>query len=256
MLLLLQLTTISTPCFFTSDKTVQKRQRYYILLVLTDGDADDMEQTKEEIIKAAKLPMSIIIVGLGGNSFEKMIELDADDPGQKIRGKFSGEECERDIVQFVPFRKLRDQAGLLEDETLREIPTQFMRFMTEKKIKPKGNKAVTNDQSPEMRLKFYDPTRLSTAAPPIIKSQNQYFMQKEKKMTQELIQMGFPEDDVLYIMKQGLPADNKLLAIDILISKGIMLDKTTAATKTDDKDAKSEEKAKKEAYEKTVETNK
>ena len=54
-------------------------QSYFVLLVLTDGDITDMEQTKRAIIESSSLPMSIIIVGVGGASFEKMVELDADD---------------------------------------------------------------------------------------------------------------------------------------------------------------------------------
>lgn len=38
-----------------------------------------MEETKRAIIEASTLPMSIIVVGVGGASFEKMVELDADD---------------------------------------------------------------------------------------------------------------------------------------------------------------------------------
>ena len=37
---------------------------YYILLLLTDGKYDDREKTIDAIVKASKLPMSIIIVGL------------------------------------------------------------------------------------------------------------------------------------------------------------------------------------------------
>ena len=38
-----------------------------------------MGDTKRAVIRASKLPMSIIIVGVGGASFDKMVELDADE---------------------------------------------------------------------------------------------------------------------------------------------------------------------------------
>ena len=38
-----------------------------------------MPDTKRAIIRASRLPMSIIIVGVGSCSFEKMVELDADE---------------------------------------------------------------------------------------------------------------------------------------------------------------------------------
>lgn len=49
------------------------------MLVLTDGVISDMDQTKAAIVEASSLPMSIIIVGVGGANFEMMEELDADD---------------------------------------------------------------------------------------------------------------------------------------------------------------------------------
>lgn len=46
--------------------------RYYILLIITDGIIDDLEQTIDEIIEACSLPLSIIIVGVGNEDFEAM----------------------------------------------------------------------------------------------------------------------------------------------------------------------------------------
>ena len=40
------------------------KKTYYILLLLTDGKYDDRDKTIDEIVKASKLPMSIIIIGL------------------------------------------------------------------------------------------------------------------------------------------------------------------------------------------------
>lgn len=48
-------------------------------MILTDGVISDMDQTKAAIVQASALPMSIIIVGVGGADFEMMEELDADD---------------------------------------------------------------------------------------------------------------------------------------------------------------------------------
>ena len=47
--------------------------------MLTDGAISDMEDTKRAIIEASRLPMSIIIVGVGGANFDAMNALDADD---------------------------------------------------------------------------------------------------------------------------------------------------------------------------------
>lgn len=47
--------------------------------MLTDGAISDMEATKKAIIAASSLPLSIIIVGVGGADFTAMNVLDADD---------------------------------------------------------------------------------------------------------------------------------------------------------------------------------
>ncbi|XP_052384588.1 copine-8-like [Oncorhynchus keta] len=49
---------------------VQDGSQYFILLIITDGVISDMAQTKEAIVNGAKLPMSIIIVGVGQAEFD------------------------------------------------------------------------------------------------------------------------------------------------------------------------------------------
>jgi hypothetical protein len=42
---------------------------YNILLIITDGEIHDMEATKDLIVAGSHLPFSIIIVGVGEESF-------------------------------------------------------------------------------------------------------------------------------------------------------------------------------------------
>lgn len=114
----------------------QADQRYYILLILTDGIINDMDQTLHEIVEASSLPISIIIVGIGPENFDLMQVLDAD--GQEIRSKFTGKVMARDIVQFVPFRDVRANQLQLAREVLYEIPAQLVGFMGGKGIMPQG----------------------------------------------------------------------------------------------------------------------
>ncbi|KAM8795925.1 copine-5 [Eudromia elegans] len=113
--------------------------QYFVLLIITDGVISDMAQTKEAIVNAAKLPMSIIIVGVGQAEFDAMVELDGDDVRISSRGKVA----ERDIVQFVPFRDYMDRAGSqvlsmarLAKDVLAEIPEQLVSYMKGRGIKP------------------------------------------------------------------------------------------------------------------------
>uniref|UniRef100_A0A3Q2EGM2 Copine Vb n=1 Tax=Cyprinodon variegatus TaxID=28743 RepID=A0A3Q2EGM2_CYPVA len=118
---------------------VQDGSQYFVLLIITDGVISDMAQTKEAIVNAAKLPMSIIIVGVGQAEFDAMVELDGDDIRISSRGKLA----ERDIVQFVPFRDYMDRTGnhvlsmaRLAKDVLAEIPDQFISYMKSRGIKP------------------------------------------------------------------------------------------------------------------------
>uniref|UniRef100_A0A8U7M4I2 Copine family member 9 n=1 Tax=Corvus moneduloides TaxID=1196302 RepID=A0A8U7M4I2_CORMO len=113
--------------------------QYHVLLIITDGVISDMLQTKEAIVTASSLPMSIIIVGVGPAEFEAMEELDGDEVRLSSRGRYA----ERDIVQFVPFRDYVDDSGnqvlsmaRLAKDVLAEIPEQLLSYMKTRDIKP------------------------------------------------------------------------------------------------------------------------
>ena len=63
-----------------------------------------MQATIDQIVRASKLPLSIIIVGVGGAEFDQMTKLDGDET--PIFSQKFDQYRERDIVQFVPFRSL------------------------------------------------------------------------------------------------------------------------------------------------------
>jgi len=111
----------------------RSEQTYTILLILTDGIINDMEKSINAIVQGGKLPLSIIIVGVGNADFTNMDILDADD--EPLRHT-NGELMPRDIVQFVPFNEYRHEAGLLAAETLREIPDQVTDYMKMIKMPP------------------------------------------------------------------------------------------------------------------------
>ena len=79
-------------------------QSYFVLLIITDGAITDMDETRAAIVYASKLPMSIIIVGVGKADFSAMSTLDGDDGVLRAP---NGEPVARDIVQFVPFREVQ-----------------------------------------------------------------------------------------------------------------------------------------------------
>lgn len=71
-----------------------------VLVILTDGDIHDMDKVEVLIEQTSFLPMSIIIVGVGNDSFDRMKKLDGDDFFPDGVSFYNGR---RDLVQFVPF---------------------------------------------------------------------------------------------------------------------------------------------------------
>uniref|UniRef100_A0A8C8EYR3 Copine-3 n=1 Tax=Oncorhynchus tshawytscha TaxID=74940 RepID=A0A8C8EYR3_ONCTS len=91
---------------FAMQATQQKTaSQYFVLLIITDGVITDLDQTRSAIVNASRLPMSIIIIGVGGADFTAMEFLDGDDGRLKAP---TGETAARDIVQFVPFRQFQN----------------------------------------------------------------------------------------------------------------------------------------------------
>jgi hypothetical protein len=112
----------------------QANQNFLVLLILTDGDIMDLQETKTAIVEASHLPMSIVIVGVGKESFKLLVELDSDD---KLLTDNRGRVAEADIVQFVPFARFAGQHNSeLAQQTLKEIPDQVTGFMKRNKIVP------------------------------------------------------------------------------------------------------------------------
>ncbi|XP_012867862.1 PREDICTED: LOW QUALITY PROTEIN: copine-3 [Dipodomys ordii] len=114
--------------------------QYFVLLIITDGVITDLDETRQAIVNAAKLPMSIIIVGVGGADFSAMEFLDGD--GGSLRSP-SGEVAIRDIVQFVPFRQFQNAPKeALAQCVLAEIPQQVVGYFNTYKLLPPKNPAT------------------------------------------------------------------------------------------------------------------
>ncbi|XP_036411187.1 copine-4 [Megalops cyprinoides] len=113
----------------------KEAMEYFILLILTDGVITDMADTREAIVHASHLPMSVIIVGVGNADFSDMQMLDGDDG---ILRSPKGEPVLRDIVQFVPFRNFKHASpAALAKSVLAEVPNQVVDYYNGKGIKPK-----------------------------------------------------------------------------------------------------------------------
>uniref|UniRef100_A0A9L0SJU6 Copine 1 n=1 Tax=Equus caballus TaxID=9796 RepID=A0A9L0SJU6_HORSE len=124
--------------------------QYFVLLLLTDGAVTDVEATCEAVVRASHLPMSVIIVGVGGADFEAMEQLDAD--GGPLRTR-SGKASARDIVQFVPYRRFQNAPQeALAQTVLAEVPAQLVSYFKAQgwaPLKPLPPPAKGPAQSPQ-----------------------------------------------------------------------------------------------------------
>ncbi|CAH1419072.1 unnamed protein product [Lactuca virosa] len=103
-------------------------KKYFVLLIITDGVISDLQETKDALVKASDLPLSILIIGVGGADFNEMEILDAD-KGESLQSS-TGRLASRDIVQFVPFRDVIQGGEVsVAQSLLAELPSQFLTYM-------------------------------------------------------------------------------------------------------------------------------
>lgn len=112
---------------FARNSYIKNPQNYTVVLIMTDGEINDMDSTIDMIVEASFLPLSVIIVGIGNGDFKNMEILDGDD---QILKNSKGISAQRDIVQFVPFRNFEnsEDIGALAEAVLEELPRQVVDF--------------------------------------------------------------------------------------------------------------------------------
>ncbi|GMP40511.1 hypothetical protein CsSME_00010935 [Camellia sinensis var. sinensis] len=147
---------INTSAEIAGRSLSQDSSKYFVLLIITDGVVTDLQETKDALVMASDLPLSILIVGVGGADFKQMEILDADN-GHRLESS-TGRIATRDIVQFVPMRDVHDDDEVsfisvhkrdlsaihkmlggqisIVQSLLEELPGQFLTYMRSRDIKP------------------------------------------------------------------------------------------------------------------------
>ena len=133
----LQKLTFSGPTYFSpiinkviNDIKVKNKNdnlEYNILMILTDGVIDDMEETIDALVEGSFEPLSVVIVGIGNADFSKMVILDGNDIPLVSRNNVN---WMRDLVQFIQFNKYKEDEKALTKEILEEIPRQIVEYYT------------------------------------------------------------------------------------------------------------------------------
>ena len=146
--------TFAGPTYFTPilSKVIDKIRlknndlEYNILMILTDGNIDDMKSTKDAIVEGSFLPLSVVIVGIGNADFSKMVELD----GNEIPlVSSSGIKWLRDIVQFIHYNKYKNNEAQLIKEILEEIPRQIIEYYKVFNYNPDKIKEISRKRTME-----------------------------------------------------------------------------------------------------------
>ncbi|KAM4111298.1 hypothetical protein ACJW30_05G056900 [Castanea mollissima] len=127
---------INTAAQIAGQSISYNRNKYFVLLIITDGVITDLQETKDALVKASDLPLSILIVGVGGADFREMEVLDADN-GRRLESS-TGRVATRDIVQFVPMREVHSGQISVVQALLEELPGQFLTYMRSRDINLPG----------------------------------------------------------------------------------------------------------------------
>ena len=103
-------------------KSSKQNLNYNILMIISDGYVHDIDDIIDRIVESSKLPLSVIIIGVGADVTSDMKKLNGED-GKLIDS--SGESLEKDIVQYVHFNDYNENIEKLTQEVFRYIPQQI-----------------------------------------------------------------------------------------------------------------------------------
>ena len=98
--------------------------RYCILLIITDGISQEIEETKRKLAVYSSVPLSVIFVGVGRAEFKSMYNL------------CDSEQTTRTNTTFVEFRHHQHDPASMGRAALSEMPNQIVEYMTQNGIQP------------------------------------------------------------------------------------------------------------------------
>lgn len=98
---------------------------YTVLLILTDGAISDYDASLDELIRLSRLPLSVVIIGIGNEDFGRMKSLDCS-KGILRRGT---DFAAREFIQFVPYQEFQGNLSHLAEKVLGGIPDQVISYI-------------------------------------------------------------------------------------------------------------------------------
>jgi len=110
--------TSFAPLIREAIKIVQQAKSYHILIIIADGQVDNVRDTTAAIVEASRYPLSIVTIGVGDGPWDLMEEFDDKIPQRQY-----------DNFQFVPFyttmEKAENREVTFSVAALQEIPDQY-----------------------------------------------------------------------------------------------------------------------------------
>lgn len=100
-------------------------KKYHVVMLLTKGGITDLQKAIDKIIDCSYLPVSFVIIGIGDSNFKEMEVLDSD---RMFLRHSENRQAIRDIVQFVPFNKYKNDMVKFREEMLKELPFQIEQY--------------------------------------------------------------------------------------------------------------------------------
>jgi predicted ThiF/HesA family dinucleotide-utilizing enzyme len=91
---------------------------------LTDGIAQEVDETKRKLEVYGSVPLSVIFVGIGRSGFNVMYDL-TNQAG-----------CHRKNSTFVEFRLHQHDPTSLGLAALKDVPNQLVEYMSQENIEP------------------------------------------------------------------------------------------------------------------------
>lgn len=122
---------------------------YTILLILTAGNVENVNETKKQLEEASEDPLSVVIVGIGDADFKGMEFLEeAQETNNNNNNNSRKKDKVRDITKFVRFSDYRSFNALTE-AVLDGVPDQLVSYFYDRGILP-GQKEHLNDDDVEV----------------------------------------------------------------------------------------------------------